>query len=743
MSTPDKAQVQTDIKLEDGVTIVQENVTDIQNYLDTFNKEIQGGDQVVQQVGVVAADDGGAEEGTYYVDQAGQYYYQSPACDGQQVMTVVSGIPGASGEGGESFVALPASAASAQRDNGGSSTTPLLIQTAAATTSGGGSTVATTTASAATEGAAAGGATYQTVTIVPSETNPGELSYLLIVQQPGDDEEGADGEPKDKDDDEDHDLTVYDFDDAEDVGAVSGMESGEEDDKSKIVKFVPKKSQTVTQAHMCNYCNYTSPKRYLLSRHMKSHSEERPHKCSVCERGFKTLASLQNHVNTHTGTSLYSSSLLYFVSTTSGELVRHVRYKHTHEKPHKCTICDYASVELSKMRNHMRCHTGERPYQCPHCTYASPDTFKLKRHLRIHTGEKPYECDICHARFTQSNSLKAHKLIHSAGDKPVFHCELCPATCGRKTDLRIHVQKLHTSDKPLKCRRCGKQFPDRYSYKVHSKSHECEKCWRCELCPYASVSQRHLESHMLILTDQKPYQCNQCDQSFRQKQLLKRHQNLYHNPNYVPPPPREKTHECPECQRAFRHKGNLIRHLSVHDPDSSAQEKAIALKMGRQRKLQNIGGQQVEVIPGDDEDDEDDDDELNGQVMAVEGSDGQQYVVLEVIQLQDDNGQEQAVAVMAADGGLEQAVAALHGAEEEEEMDEEDDEEDDVHITPDMVDEQVINSLRRQARQKTQHDMQNCFGFDDDEAEEEDDDDGNQITATKTKSIHLLRSGLQ
>ena len=34
---------------------------------------------------------------------------------------------------------------------------------------------------------------------------------------------------------------------------------------------------------------------------MKSHSEERPHKCSVCERGFKTLASLQNHVNTHTG----------------------------------------------------------------------------------------------------------------------------------------------------------------------------------------------------------------------------------------------------------------------------------------------------------------------------------------------------------------------------------------------------------------------------------------------------------
>lgn len=50
---------------------------------------------------------------------------------------------------------------------------------------------------------------------------------------------------------------------------------------------------------------------------------------------------------------------------------------------------------------------------------------------------------------------------------------------------------------------------------------------------------------MLIHTDQKPFQCDLCDQAFRQKQLLKRHQNLYHTPEYVPPTPKEKTHECP------------------------------------------------------------------------------------------------------------------------------------------------------------------------------------------------------
>jgi len=61
--------------------------------------------------------------------------------------------------------------------------------------------------------------------------------------------------------------------------------------------------------------------------------------------------------------------------------------------------------------------------------------------------------------------VKAHKLIHT-GHKPVFQCELCPTTCGRKTDLKYHVMKLHTSDRPLQCRKCGKAFPDRYTYKV-------------------------------------------------------------------------------------------------------------------------------------------------------------------------------------------------------------------------------------------------------------------------------------
>lgn len=171
-------------------------------------------------------------------------------------------------------------------------------------------------------------------------------------------------------------------------------------------------------------------------------------------------------------------------------------------------------------------------------------------------------------------------MIHSVGEKPVFQCQLCPTTCGRKTDLRIHIQKLHTSDTPLKCRKCYQEFPDRYTYKIHAKTHEGEKCFKCEICPYASISARHLESHMLIHTDQKPFECQYCDQTFRQKQLLKRHENIYHNPEYVAAAPREKNHNCPTCDKAFRHKGNLMRHMASHELQTGKKSRVKAEQSG-------------------------------------------------------------------------------------------------------------------------------------------------------------------
>ena len=38
-----------------------------------------------------------------------------------------------------------------------------------------------------------------------------------------------------------------------------------------------------------------------------------------------------------------------------------------------------------------------------------------------------------------------------------------------------------------------------------------------------------------------------------------------------------------------------FRHMALHDPESTAQEKAMALKIGRQKKIQIIDGQRVSI----------------------------------------------------------------------------------------------------------------------------------------------------
>lgn len=98
-----------------------------------------------------------------------------------------------------------------------------------------------------------------------------DYKYVFIVQ---DEEDGAEEKQGDGEGE------VYEFDEYEE----NVMQ--EVDDKSKIVKILSQTTikkpggQSGVQAstgnvHMCSYCNYTTPKRYLLARHMKCHSEDR------------------------------------------------------------------------------------------------------------------------------------------------------------------------------------------------------------------------------------------------------------------------------------------------------------------------------------------------------------------------------------------------------------------------------------------------------------------------------------
>ena len=220
----------------------------------------------------------------------------------------------------------------------------------------------------------------------------------------------------------------------------------------------------------CSLCDYTSHKRYMLKRHMKSHSEDRPFTCPTCARGFKTCSALKNHTDIHDGIKRFACSECPMRFVTSGELHRHERYRHRRDdRPHACPMCPFVSVETSKLRRHMRAHTGERPYKCDECTYAAADAARLRRHQRVHNGEKPYTCDVCGLHFAQGNTMTAHRATHAVRtERRLFACDVCGRQLTRATDLRNHKKRLHTAE-PTPCTECDATCADRHALRAHRK----------------------------------------------------------------------------------------------------------------------------------------------------------------------------------------------------------------------------------------------------------------------------------
>ena len=159
----------------------------------------------------------------------------------------------------------------------------------------------------------------------------------------------------------------------------------------------------------CTKCNTNFPCLKDLHKHQSIlHGSERGHNCSICRFVAKTPNMLKYHEQKHKASVIFQCEICHQICTCKSQLLRHIRYKHTNEKPYKCKYCSFASVERHKLKNHLAVHTGSLNFQCKICHKSFPNNLSLKRHERIHKDTKEWVCILCFKAVRSCGNLCIH-----------------------------------------------------------------------------------------------------------------------------------------------------------------------------------------------------------------------------------------------------------------------------------------------------------------------------------------------
>lgn len=206
---------------------------------------------------------------------------------------------------------------------------------------------------------------------------------------------------------------------------------------SKALLSSHAKIHTPHKGIVCDICGTLTPSVNALKQHnRKVHEPKVPRQCRYCNKWYSSRWSMQRHViNMHVhADEEHRCEICGFVSSTINAKKAHIRYKHSGEKRHKCSMC-------------------EKAFKTPTLLKVSPPPWNnfpfirnlllmygfLQEHTATHTGIDLYRCAYCEATFkSQSNRSTHYKRSHPTEHVPNMTRRTRPTAISMYKDFTVN-----------------------------------------------------------------------------------------------------------------------------------------------------------------------------------------------------------------------------------------------------------------------------------------------------------------
>ncbi|XP_033231825.1 zinc finger protein 718-like [Belonocnema kinseyi] len=186
------------------------------------------------------------------------------------------------------------------------------------------------------------------------------------------------------------------------------------------------------------------------------------------------------------------------------------------------TLIEYDSDETLEIKEEVIqdpttiiCQKGNQANESKFCTFyiradnflevtRKPKTLKKQKSQESKPNKK-YTCNKCARSYARKGTLTAHQKFE-CGVSPQFRCEFCGKLFKWKSDMNVHVDRVHRKKRPTtsilmhKCDKCSQSYRFSGSLNRHKRlEHAAVKPqFSCDVCEYKSKRKSNLSSHIIL-----------------------------------------------------------------------------------------------------------------------------------------------------------------------------------------------------------------------------------------------------